>query len=132
MFDTDRLEISLLGNETVFMQIEHVKRRRKKKKRYTKDHHGYFQIIDVAFPLQVFPDGPPPPGQMTFPFSIQLPDWLPASMAVGMKTKYGRLSVEYHLVAQFVPKNKQDWADKEQTISSFYCGLPIYVYRPMN
>ena len=74
-------------------------------------------------------DGPPRPGQMSFPFSIHIPDWLPASMMLGGHWE-DRMSVKYHLGAQFTPKNTCDWADDTGKISSFRGSTPIYLYRP--
>jgi len=47
-------------------------------------------------------DGPPRPGQYSFPFSLVIPDWLPASMMLGGDWE-DRMIVKYSLMAQFTP-----------------------------
>ena len=79
----------------------HGKRRRYRT--YRTFHHGFFPVINAEFPIFEFPDGPPRPGQYSFPFSIQLPDWLPASMLLAVEKETARIGVEYALVAELVP-----------------------------
>ena len=54
------------------------------------------------------------PGQYSFPFQIQLPDWLPGSMILAVEKECARIGVEYALVAQLVPLPGQVefWADE--------------------
>lgn len=75
-------------------------------------------------------DGPPRPGQMSYPFMLQVPDWLPASMMLGGGADYtnAMLSIEYYLKAQFVPTNNKDWV--HQGLSSFRGTRTVYLYRP--
>ena len=47
-----------------------------------------------------FVDGPPHPGQMSFPFTIQIPVGLPASMVLGKaNSEQTLLSIEYMIRA---------------------------------
>ena len=56
----------------------------------------------MVFPLMECVDGPPRPGHMSFPFSIQLPGWLPASMVLaGSNNERATLSVEYFVNVMF-------------------------------
>mmetsp|Transcript_15063 Transcript_15063/g.20462 ORF Transcript_15063/g.20462 Transcript_15063/m.20462 type:complete len:95 (+) Transcript_15063:141-425(+) len=47
-------------------------------------HHcaGKFDFANIVSPIAQFPDGPVPLGQWSYPFSLQIPDWLPASMGL--------------------------------------------------
>ena len=72
----------------------------------------------MEFPLYNFIDGPPRPGQMSYPFSLKIPEWLPASMMMAGHWE-DRLIVKYELRAQFIPKHDDDWADRNARISSF-------------
>ena len=77
-FDGTGVTIGLFGNENVYFR----KRHKRGKSHYYRDHFGDHEIIDLIFPIQNFIDGALPPGQYSFPFALQIPDWLPASMAL--------------------------------------------------
>lgn len=72
---------------------------------YWENHGGKHSIVNMVFPLMNFVNGPLRPGQMmSLPFTIQLPDWLPASMILGGRTvERALLSIEYLITAQFTP-----------------------------
>lgn len=40
---------------------------------------GWFPIVDANFMIAQCPNNVAVPGEFTFPFSIQIPDWLPSS-----------------------------------------------------
>ena len=63
------------------------------------------------------------PGQYSFPFSVALPDWLPASMAFACYRESGHLSISYSLTAQFVAQ--ESFGDH-----TFLNRKAIHVYRP--
>lgn len=50
---------------------------------YTEDHyeHSTHDILQMDYPLRVFPDGKIPVGQYEFPFALQLPENLPSTMS---------------------------------------------------
>ena len=127
LFEVQNLTIGLYGSEHVQFRKAH----RRGKSTVYKSHFGYFEIIQLVFPLQTYPDGPPKIGQMSFPFSLVIPDWLPASMMLAGDLEEGRLSVEYSLRAQFTPKHHCDWADVKHNISSFKGTRMVYIYRPV-
>ena len=68
---------------------------------YFKEHKGCHQIIDIKFPLMKFTMGTLPQGQYSFPFSVVLPDWLPASFEVANEHEKSRMGVRYYLKANF-------------------------------
>ena len=135
-FPGTMLMLTLKGCERTFMRKRHSKTvgsgKRRRRKYYYRNHVGFFPMINADFPIFQFPDGPPRPGQYSFPFSILIPDWLPASMHVVSEYERARLGVEYYLVAQLQPDGDISyWADDNQSMSSFYTSVPIYLMRPM-
>ena len=64
------------------------------------------EIVRFETPLSTLVDGPLGVGQWSFPFTLQLPDWLPASMGYA---SHGRGSntilIYYNIFAQFTPIN---------------------------
>ena len=118
----------LKGNERVFMRKAHRRGTGKRRRTVYRNHLGFFPIIDANFPL--LGKGSLDTGQYSFPFSIQLPDWLPASMSIGRQHERARLNVEYKLVAHFVPTILSDWADDNCNLSSFHAQIPLYITRP--
>jgi len=71
----------------------------------TSHKYGNFDIIRLENAIAEFPDGPPLPGTWTYPFSIELPDWLPPSFAYFGDT----IAISYEIYSQFVPVNESDW-----------------------
>ena len=67
---------------------------------------------------------------MSYPFTMQLPDWLPPSMYLAAPYQGTRLNIQYHLRAQVTPVHEKDWADDERFISTLAGGLDVYVSRP--
>ena len=45
----------------------------------TIDYYGYFEVIRLEVPISQFPDGPPRVGTWSYPFTLEIPDWLPSS-----------------------------------------------------
>ena len=82
------------------------------------------------FSIQEFVDGPPPVGQYTYPFALQIPDWLPASMMLSGDHEQARLSIKYSIRAQFTPKTQDGWTNAKLGISSFRGTRMIYIQRP--
>ena len=88
--------------------------------------------MNYSFVLDNFVDGPPAAGRTaSFPFTIQLPNWLPPSMLLGRSQLKTLLTIEYYLRAQVTPENAKDWANKASKLSTFRGTRMIYVYRPM-
>lgn len=69
---------------------------------YWLDHSGEHQIIDISFPLMKFPTGMLEQGQYSFPFSVYLPDWLPASFEIATDHEQARMGVSFRLSAKFI------------------------------
>ena len=112
-FDTKHLTIGLHGSEeTSFRQ-----KKNNEDNSYT-TYRGRFPIINAVFPVERFVDGPPRPGQWSYPFSLQIPDWLPSSMMLPTGKDDALLKIEYHLRAQFTPIRASDWADYNRGIST--------------
>ena len=128
MFPSTGLVLTLKGNERSFFRKTHSSGTGENRRTETRTHVGFYPIIDGTFP--VYPNQTLPPGQYSFPFCISLPSWLPASMAVAQYREWARLSVEYRLVAQFIPTEKMNWADDSCNISSFHAIVPLYITRP--
>ena len=69
-------------------------------------------ICDISWPIAMSPGQVAQPGQYAYPFSVQIPDWLPNSMAFCPK-KNNAMSIpevyadhQFFLLAQFVPMDK--------------------------
>ena len=122
-FEAQNLTVGLYGTEDTYFR----KRHRRGKSHYYKDHRGRQEIISQIFAIQDFPDGPPPLGQFTFPFALQIPDWVPASMMLSGEYENALLSIRYSIRAQMTPKNKGDWADAKIGLSSFRGTRMIYI-----
>ena len=120
-FDSTSLTIELHGREKVSFYKRHVSttRRGGKKRRKVKYkwHYGEAMIIKHSISLQDFIDGPPRPGQWSYPFTLTLPDWLPASMLLGSRHERSQLGIHYSLRAQMTPSSDDGWAYKDRGIS---------------
>ena len=44
--------------------------------RYT----GIFEVVKLEVPIEEFIDGPPMRGEWSYPFRLELPEWLPNSI----------------------------------------------------
>ena len=74
---------------------------------------GETEIIKFTYVLDEFIDGPPLPGRSaSYPFSIQLPDWLPASMGFGVRSMTTKFGIQYLLRAQVTPADPKYWANE--------------------
>mmetsp|Transcript_37434 Transcript_37434/g.49222 ORF Transcript_37434/g.49222 Transcript_37434/m.49222 type:complete len:91 (-) Transcript_37434:456-728(-) len=51
-------------------------------------------------------------------------------MSLATEYERARLSVEYSLVAQFVPRESQFFTNDKMNLSSFSSTIPLYVMRP--
>ena len=60
----------------------------------------------MQFTIATFTDGPLKKGDYSFPFGIQVPDWLPASLAMNCSDN-SKLCIRYFIRTQFTPKNKE-------------------------
>ena len=80
--------------------------------------------------MDEFVDGPPRIGQFTYPFVLQIPDWVPASMKLHASHEDAKFSINYELRAQFIPVDKKDWADAKKGISLFRGATAIHINRP--
>ena len=126
VFPSHNITMGLYGSEGVFYRKAH----RQGKQTVLRDHSGVFDIIQLVFPISNFVDGPPMPGQWSYPFTLQIPEWLPASMMLGGDHEQAQLSISYCLRAQFTPMNGCDWSVPQKGISSFRGTRMIYLYRP--
>ena len=84
----------------------------------------------MFFPISNWIDGQPPPGMFTYPFSIQLPDWLPASMSLTSQIQSAKISINYYIQAQFTPTHAHDFANRIEGLSLFRGSTNIYIFRP--
>ncbi len=66
VFESHNITIGLYGSENTFFHKAH----RKGKRTVYRDHFGNFPIISLVYPLTEFIDGPPRPGQYSYPFSL--------------------------------------------------------------
>lgn len=67
------------------------------------------------------------PGEYSFPFSMQLPAWLPASFSMGADAE-SKLQIRYFLKAQFVPFDEN--INVALGISPYRCDRLIFIHRP--
>ena len=125
-FDATNITVGLYGSEETYFR----KRHRRGKSHYYRDHTGFQEILAHIFPIQQFVDGPPPVGQYTYPFALQVPDWLPASMMLGGEHEQARLAIKYSIRAQFTPRTADGWASAKLGISAFRGTRMIYIQRP--
>lgn len=106
-FPCTYLTIGLHGFEQTKFRKRHSKTTGSGKNRrtthYYKWHYGEKNIIDMVFPLQQFVGGPPGPGMVSFPFQMQIPDWLHPSMVLTSNHEQATMSMYYFLRAQVVP-----------------------------
>ena len=126
-FNCLNLTIGLYGSENIYFH----KRHRQGKRTYWKDHFGNFPIIEMVFPVADFYDEAPAPGQWSYPFTLQLPEWIPASMMLGGDEEQAQLSIQYSLRAQFTPTDMRNMDGVVPGLSSFRGARMIYVYRPV-
>ena len=63
------------------------------------DEDGLKEIINTQFPLSNFVDGYAEIGMFTFPFTMKVPQWVPASMKFFEGSTF--FSIEYHIGVQF-------------------------------
>ena len=122
-FDCSNLTLELYGSENVKFYKRHVThtgvgKNRRRRVRY-RWHYGEVPFIRADISLQNFIDGPPRPGQWSYPFTVKLPDWLPASMLLTSKHERAQLSINYHLRAQMTPTFDEGWLNKDNLISGF-------------
>jgi len=67
------------------------------------------------------------PGQYSYPFSVTIPDWIPASMLFTGKRKT-KMHIRYRLRAEMVPPDVE--SAKEEKKLFYGAKQPIYVTRP--
>ena len=80
------IQLRVLGRENLVIHhtTEHeTNRHNNRTERHTEDHyeHATHSILEMDYPLKIFPDGKIPVGQYEFPFALQLPESLPSSMS---------------------------------------------------
>lgn len=85
----------------------------------------------MVFPLAKFAKDVSPVGMFTYPFSMQLPDWLPASIIFCSHIESAKLSINYSIQAQFTPSKENDFVDIKKEISLFRGSTNIYIFRPI-
>jgi hypothetical protein len=80
------IQLRVMGRENLVVHhtTEHESRGgNNRTERHTEDHYerSTHNILEMDYPLKVFPDGKIPVGQYEFPFALQLPESLPSSMS---------------------------------------------------
>ena len=83
MFETEELTIGIYGTEDVDFNITTYEGTGKHRKTIITPYKDHILIVNNVYPLFKFVDGAPRPGQYSYPFSLMIPDWLPASMMLG-------------------------------------------------
>ena len=73
LFPVKNLTVGLYGNEQT--DILEKGSRDKSDWRYK----GIFEVVKLEVPIEEFIDGPPLRGTWSYPFRLELPDWLPNS-----------------------------------------------------
>ena len=91
---------------------------------------GESEIVCMFVPVSKWIKVQPPPGMYTYPFSIQIPEFLPASMSLTSQIRSAKISINYFIQAQFTPTNAHDFADRRKGISLFRGSTNIYIFRP--
>ena len=78
---------------------------------FSVDLGGRAKIIQLTFPIAEWTIEQPSPSEGTFqiPFRIDLPEWLPASMALAENIGNIMMLCKYRLIAQLEPLNPQNW-----------------------
>ncbi|KAG7371789.1 arrestin or S-antigen, N-terminal domain containing protein [Nitzschia inconspicua] len=68
--------------------------------RHTEDHyeHSTHDILQMDYPIRVFPDGKIPIGQYEFPFALQLPENLPSTMSC--RKGQSTCEVKFEIIAE--------------------------------
>jgi len=66
---------------------------------------GNRPIINMVFPVVNYSEGSPENGDFSFPFQMQLPEWLPASVIYTGDKHSAKMQIRYFLHAQFSPLN---------------------------
>jgi len=99
-FPAHNLTVALHGKE--FCKFN--KRVKKGKHTRTIRCRNDYSICNIGNQIMQLVDGPLPRGQYSYPFTLQLPEWLPASMGLGWPDfEIARLLIYYEIVAQFTP-----------------------------
>ena len=71
------------------------------------------------------------PGQFSYPFTIKIPDWLPPSLIVATDDNNEcRGEIKYKLLAQIVPLDDENWADKKNKVSKLRGERLLIVQKP--
>jgi len=71
------------------------------------------------------------PGQYSHPFTIKVPDWLPPSMMCASDDNNEcRGEIKYKLLAQIVPLEDDNWADKKNKVSKLRGEKLLFIQRP--
>lgn len=99
--------MALQGSEQTFIRKRHTRTTGSGKNRrthtYYTNHWGKTSVCNIQYVIQQLPDGVAPAGQYTFPFSVQIPPWLPASMLLSTQRECALMAITYELVAEFKP-----------------------------
>ena len=133
-FNASYLTIGLHGSEQTKFRKRHSKTvgsgKNRRTKYYWKTHYGHKSVVDLVFPIQQYVDGPPRPCMMSYPFSMQIPDWLMPSMYLSTDKESAQLVISYLLRAQVAPIDEKDWMDDKCTVSTFKGERMIFVTKP--
>ena len=88
------------------------------------------EVVSFAFPLRQYEDNKgPEPGQYSYPFSMLIPHWLPASMYMAPTLDAAVLRVQYELRAQFTPLKMENFANDKREYSSLMGTKDIFIYQ---
>jgi len=93
------------------------------KKVHIKDN----EIVNISVKIADFPDPFSPMGEQSYPFSITLPNWLPASLAITTKHEKAKLSIMHGLIAQVDPVDDLYWEDQAKTLSTYRSDFSIFI-----
>lgn len=109
-FEAFDLTLNLTGLENVTLTQNKVQR--------AQTH----QIINNTYPIVMFPEYVSRVGHYTFPFTLKIPAWLPASFKLREIHDDAHMSIRYHLTAQMTPVFNKDFIGDPRNRQSVFRG----------
>jgi len=123
IFQAYDLTLTLEGHEHVNFT--------EKNKKYEQRH----LIINNTYPIVVFPEYQSRVGHYTFPFELEVPNWLPVSAKLREHHEDAQVSARYSLIAQLTPVFNKDYVGNpinrvstfrvKREVMAFHQTIPI-------
>ena len=96
-----------------------------------KTFYGHHEIIRHSVICHEFLDGSPHQAQtLVFPFNFQVPGFCPESCDMTFGFEDAEAAIRYELVASVTPLNDEDWAIKDQGVSSLRTSKKVRLFKP--